>query len=629
MRIPFMFFLLTSLVLSQTFETDVKTVKKPWNHLNFQNDPNQFQFAIVTDRTGGHREGVFKDAVNKLNLLMPEFVICVGDLIEGYTTELAQVEKEWVEFNRMTNTLKMPFFYLPGNHDISNTVMRAEWEKRFGRRYYYFIYKDVLFITMDTTDGDGVDFSDDQINYVKDVLKAHSGVRWTFLFMHHPVWRYETNPFAPIEAVLKNRKHTVFAGHHHRYLKQERNQANYYTLATTGGGSRLRGNGFGEFDQISWMTMTTSGPQFANIRLDGILPHDISTEATAKLARTLSENVRFEHLVLENRNQKRNIEAVSLHLRFENTAADTLVINGRFFHHHELQIPSHKLQFRVAPGAEFQTMQILKTRGKNRRELQPLDLSWTATFTAHPEISLTGDQRFEMRASHVKVIQNPYDRYIDQTNITMSTPFADVRINYVLQDGKSADMKVKTYSAPLQISKMTLIQAGIQYPGGFVSGVDNRRFIPVKPLPAFNQFTKNPGLKYAYYEGEWKKLPDFSKLTAVASGISLDLELDSIKQQKDHYAVVFEGAIDIPESGMVEFFIRSDDGSRLYIDGQLVVDNDGSHSPRTRWGAIAVQAGSHRVRLEYFEDYLGEQLDFGYKRKNGEIVRFTAANLWH
>ena len=57
----------------------------PWSNLDFNNDPDNFQFAIVTDRTGGHRAGVFEDAIRKLNLLQPEFVISVGDLIEGYT----------------------------------------------------------------------------------------------------------------------------------------------------------------------------------------------------------------------------------------------------------------------------------------------------------------------------------------------------------------------------------------------------------------------------------------------------------------------------------------------------------------------------------------------------------------
>ena len=56
---------------------------KPWTSEDFLDDPQEFQFAIVSDRTGGARKGVFERAVKALNLLRPEFVMSVGDLIEG------------------------------------------------------------------------------------------------------------------------------------------------------------------------------------------------------------------------------------------------------------------------------------------------------------------------------------------------------------------------------------------------------------------------------------------------------------------------------------------------------------------------------------------------------------------
>ena len=54
-------------------ETTVSSAQ-PWSHLKMNNEPNNFQFAIVSDRTGEHREGVFEDAIDRLNLLQPEFV---------------------------------------------------------------------------------------------------------------------------------------------------------------------------------------------------------------------------------------------------------------------------------------------------------------------------------------------------------------------------------------------------------------------------------------------------------------------------------------------------------------------------------------------------------------------------
>src|SRR5690242_17175314 len=61
----------------EQFESDVETVVKPWTHLEFYNNPKNFKFAIVSDRAGGVRPGIFADAVNKLNLIMPEFVMSV------------------------------------------------------------------------------------------------------------------------------------------------------------------------------------------------------------------------------------------------------------------------------------------------------------------------------------------------------------------------------------------------------------------------------------------------------------------------------------------------------------------------------------------------------------------------
>ncbi len=69
------------------FESDLMTEKKPWTSLDFDNDPHDFQFAIVSDRAGSPRPGIFEDAVKKLNWLRPEFAISVGDLIEGVGRE--------------------------------------------------------------------------------------------------------------------------------------------------------------------------------------------------------------------------------------------------------------------------------------------------------------------------------------------------------------------------------------------------------------------------------------------------------------------------------------------------------------------------------------------------------------
>lgn len=278
---------------------DTEGEQHPWSSLAVNNQPGSFQFAIVTDRTGGHRPGVFPTAIQKLNLLQPEFVMSVGDLIEGYTDDRAQIAREWAEFNGFIDSLQVPFFYVPGNHDYINEVMAEEWKKRFGKDYYHFVYQDVLFLCLNSEErmrGAGRGYIDEpQLAYIREALAANEGVKWTMVFLHQPLWDQEDAGLWPeVEAALAGRPHTVFAGHRHRYVKYERNDQRYFVLATTGGGSSLRGPRFGEFDHVVWVTMTEQGPIIANLLLDGIWADDVNTEAFMAFSQPLLRQPAFK-----------------------------------------------------------------------------------------------------------------------------------------------------------------------------------------------------------------------------------------------------------------------------------------------------------------------------------------------
>jgi predicted phosphodiesterase len=249
----------------------------PWTHLNLYNNPDNFQFAIVSDRTGGHRPGVFADAVERLNLLKPEFVVSIGDLIEGYTHDEAEISRQWDEFDKIVNKLQMPFFYVPGNHDISNAVMANKWQERLGSSYYHFVYRDVLFLCLNTQDGSSRWIDDRQMMYFRKALEENGNVRWTLVFMHQPMWLSESyENWQQFESLLEDRPYTVFAGHLHVYGKSVQEGWRYYLLATTGGaGKGQAGKPAGlaecQFDHIVWITMTEDGPVVANLLLEGIL----------------------------------------------------------------------------------------------------------------------------------------------------------------------------------------------------------------------------------------------------------------------------------------------------------------------------------------------------------------------
>lgn len=250
--------------------------QNPWTSLKFNTHPDEFQFAIVSDRTGGHREKVFSRAVEKLNLLQPEFVLSVGDLIEGGKQKQEKIDAEWKEFDTYVKRLKMPFFYVPGNHDVGTPDNDKTWQERYGRRDYSFVYRNVLFLCLNTEDppGAGVpQISKEQVARAKEALEANKDVRWTIVAMHKPIWtanNLEKRGWIEIEQALASRPYTVFVGHVHKYRKFVRQGRDYYQLATTGGGSKLRGVEYGEFDHIVWVTMKKDGPVLANVVLDSV-----------------------------------------------------------------------------------------------------------------------------------------------------------------------------------------------------------------------------------------------------------------------------------------------------------------------------------------------------------------------
>ncbi len=120
------------------------------------------------------------------------------------------------------------------------------------------------------------------------------------------------------------------------------------------------------------------------------------------------------------------------------------------------------------------------------------------------------------------------------------------------------------------------------------------------------------GLAYAYYEGNWKKLPDFSQLTVLEKGGSANFDL-SLRKRDDQFAVLYEGYIEVPTDGLYTFYTSSDDGSILWIGHEEVVNNDGHHNARERSGSLGLKSGKHAIKVGYFERRGKEVLQVRYK----------------
>ncbi len=263
------------------FRSDVpENSAKPWTDKKLDEAGKGMVFAVFGDRTGLHYPGKLLTAVERINRSNPDFVVSVGDHIEGYARDVEALDQEWAEFDALIDKLDSRFFKIPGNHDYSNHVMADYYKNLYGRDYYYFVFKNVLFLCLNTQDPPrekpeekekqmsgwmhsmvesvkhdpqkGIatvqetlkkysgahghaTISDAQVEYFRGVIDRHKDVKWTLVFMHMPAWdeSYQCENFKNLQQALKGRAYTVFAGHEHQYRLETVNGNAYYRVGPT------------------------------------------------------------------------------------------------------------------------------------------------------------------------------------------------------------------------------------------------------------------------------------------------------------------------------------------------------------------------------------------------------------
>ena len=121
-------------------------------------------------------------------------------------------------------------------------------------------------------------------------------------------------------------------------------------------------------------------------------------------------------------------------------------------------------------------------------------------------------------------------------------------------------------------------------------------------LPAVNPANAVNGLNYSYYESAtgYSAVPNFSTLAPVKTGTVSNITI-GVSNRSTAYAFNFTGYINVPSDGQYTFYPTSDDGSMLYIDNVLVVNNDGLHGAVEKSGTIGLKSGKHAISLGYFQ----------------------------
>jgi outer membrane protein assembly factor BamB len=136
------------------------------------------------------------------------------------------------------------------------------------------------------------------------------------------------------------------------------------------------------------------------------------------------------------------------------------------------------------------------------------------------------------------------------------------------------------------------------------------------------------GIQYEYYEGEWKKLPDFKSIKAIKEGVIPTMNIDSRTRDKN-YGFRFKGYLNVPVDGIYTFYTACDDGSYIFLHNKKFIDDGGNHGPKEKKKDIALKAGLHPISIIYYQVSGGQAFSESIEGPNMPKQAIPANLLFH
>jgi len=218
--------------------------------------------------------------------------------------------------------------------------------------------------------------------------------------------------------------------------------------------------------------------------------------------------------------------------------------------------------------------------------------------------------------------------FIDSFYLELKCVDTSAVIRYTT-DGKEPLETSQIYTNPILITSNTTVNSKAWYNSEKSRNV-KFSVIQSAPSPSANVMTENlkPGLSVSVFDGNFDMLPDFETLTSTNNLITPIIS-HNIAGKSNLFALLLEGFILIPDDGVYGFVLASDDGSRLIVDKNEVITNDGIHGITEKETYLPLAKGLHPLRIDYFQRTGGVGLNLYLIMPDGKRGEIPANWLFH
>jgi len=223
-------------------------------------------------------------------------------------------------------------------------------------------------------------------------------------------------------------------------------------------------------------------------------------------------------------------------------------------------------------------------------------------------------------------ISSPEKLFLDNATVSMTCDTEGAEIFYTLDESEPT-LKSMRYSEPFAIDKTTTVSM-IAYVDGVASLPATATFQKTKLGQPINPGKTDPGLKYNYYVGTFRVVKDFEMMQPFKSGIISTFSIDP-REKEGFFGFDYTGYINIPEDGLYTFYLTTNDGGKLYLAEQILIDNDGLHPAIERSKSIGLKAGIYPIVVKYFQEGGSNMLKVSWKGPGIEKEEIPATVLFH